>query len=91
MAPNYFPAAPFSPSNGSLSDVKEEADALSSSETTAVDSDPIIMSQMNDLKRSLLLDDQRKEAERKEAESISRLEELMRYEGRASKDRNIVN
>ena len=76
MAPSFFPAAPLPPS---LPELKEESDAMSSSETTAVDSDPGILAQVNDLKRSLLLDDQRKEAERKEAESITRLEELMRY------------
>jgi hypothetical protein len=77
MAPNYFPAAPFSPPNGSLPDVKEESDALSASETV-VESDPRIIAQVNGLKRSILFDDQRREAERKEAESISRLDELLR-------------
>ena len=79
--PGLFPAVPLagSMSNGVLPDVKEENDVASQPETL-VESDlsPGIASQLNSLKHSMLIDEGRQEAERREAESISRLDELMR-------------
>ena len=81
-SPGLFPAAPLpgSTPNGVLPDVKEETDVASQPETL-VESDlgPGITSQLNSLKHSMLIDERRQEAERREAESISRLDELMRY------------
>lgn len=66
-------------SNGALPDVKEENDVASQPETLVEpDLGPGIASQLNSLKHSMLIDEGRQEAELKEAESISRLDELMR-------------
>ena len=68
-APEFFPTAPSPASNSSLPEVKEESDLYAESMApTLVNS-----------KHARLLDEQQREAERKEAESISRLDELMRY------------
>lgn len=60
--------------------MKEENDVASQPDTL-VDSElsPGITSQLNSLKHSMLINHEREQAERREAESISRLDELMRY------------
>ncbi|KAF8323370.1 kinesin-domain-containing protein [Clavulina sp. PMI_390] len=73
--PGYFPVPPSAP----LHDVKEETD-VSSQPDTLYESElsPGLTSQMNGIKNSVLLNSEREAAERREAETITRLDELMR-------------
>lgn len=80
QSPQFFPTAPQQPEpHPILTELKEDADA-SPPETVvgSTELSPVTLNQFNALKQSLLVDTHQREAEQKEAESISRLDELMR-------------
>jgi hypothetical protein len=72
-------ATPSLAANSPLSEVKEVKGEGGQITTHDLLLTPSTTSKFNDLKQSVLLGSEPQDAEQKEAESISRLDELMRY------------